>query len=227
MDDNDKYEILESFNFFHPFACLIAGPSQSGKTTLIEKIIYENSLIKPNIEKILYCYSTWQPGYTEVINKCKELNKEIEFLKGLPEIEKFTNNKNYLLILDDLMTECGNDRNILNIFTRDSHHLNISVFLLNQNIFPNEKYARTISLNCQYIILTNNPRDRLQIEALSRQISPRGQKYIKEAYDDAVSSKNYGYLLFDLHQRTNYLNRVQTGIFSNEERVIYREKENQ
>ena len=30
MDDNDKYEILESFNFFHPFACLIAGPSQSG-----------------------------------------------------------------------------------------------------------------------------------------------------------------------------------------------------
>ena len=155
MDDNDKYEILDSFNFFHHFACLIAGPSQSGKTTLIEKIIYETSLIKPNIEKLLYCYSTWQPGYTEVINKCKELNKEIEFLKGLPEIEKFTNNKNYLLILDDLMTECGNDRNILNIFTRDSHHLNISVFLqLVQQPSRQQKRARQLIQHQSQLIHT-------------------------------------------------------------------------
>jgi hypothetical protein len=98
------------------------------------------------------------------------------------------------LILDDLILECGNDKTILNIFTRDSHHLNISVFILSQNIFPQEKYARMISLNCQYIILTNSPRDRRQVEVLAQQIRPKDANCILEAYLDAVNSKNFGYL---------------------------------
>jgi hypothetical protein len=95
------------------------------------------------------------------------------------------------LILDDLILECGNDKTILNIFTRDSHHLNISVFILSQNIFPQEKYARMISLNCQYIILTNRTRDRRQVEVLAQQIRPKDANCILEAYLDAVNSKSF------------------------------------
>ena len=32
------------------------------------------------------------------------------------------------------MGECGKDKNILNIFTTDSHHMNISVIFVTQNI---------------------------------------------------------------------------------------------
>ena len=61
------------------------------------------------------------------------------------------------------MRESCKDTSIYDIFTVDSHHKNISVFFLTQNLFPKEKNARTISLNCNYIITTCNPRDRAQL----------------------------------------------------------------
>jgi hypothetical protein len=79
---------------------------------------------------------------------------------------------NTLIILEDLRFEAGRDPKILNIFTTDSHHKNISVIFVTHNIFSNQKHFRTISLNCQYIILTNNPRDRLQITILAKQMFP-------------------------------------------------------
>ena len=39
--------------FNHPFTCLVAGPTQSGKTTFIEKIIQHNkTAIYPNINRM-------------------------------------------------------------------------------------------------------------------------------------------------------------------------------
>ena len=50
-------EISETI-FMHPFTCLIAGPTSSGKTTIIEKILDQNvDLIKPKINRIIYCFS--------------------------------------------------------------------------------------------------------------------------------------------------------------------------
>lgn len=57
------------------------------------------------------------------------------------------------------MKENGSDSSIYDLFCIDSHHRSISVFLMTQNLFPKEKNARAISLNCDYIILMNNPRD--------------------------------------------------------------------
>ena len=36
---NKNSSTIESFYFRHPFTCMLAGPAQSGKTTLIQKII--------------------------------------------------------------------------------------------------------------------------------------------------------------------------------------------
>jgi hypothetical protein len=52
--------------------------------------------------------------------------------------------QNTLIILDDLMFEAGRDPKILNIFTTDSHHKNISVIFVTHNIFSNQKHFRTI-----------------------------------------------------------------------------------
>jgi hypothetical protein len=51
-------------------------------------------------------------------------NIPITFHEGLPEIE--TLDKNILIIFDDLMEQCERDTAILNSFTVDSHHTNIS-----------------------------------------------------------------------------------------------------
>ena len=70
----------ETFIFKHPFRCYIAGPSFSGKTTLIQKIlINQQKMINKPIERIVFCYKTMQPGY-EVF---KYLPIQVEFVEGL------------------------------------------------------------------------------------------------------------------------------------------------
>ena len=83
----------------------------------------------------------------------------------------------------------------------DSHQKNISVYFLTQNLFPKEKNARTISLNCNYIITTCNPRDRAQLFHLARQMYPDKMQYLLECFKDSMG-KPYGYTVLDLTQTT-------------------------
>jgi len=79
------------------------------------------------------------------------------------------------------MEECGKDKIVVNLFTKDSHYINISVFFISQNLFSKDKNCRTISINSRYLVLMNNPRDKLQIEVLARQMFPNNSKYLIEA----------------------------------------------
>lgn len=206
-----KEEYLNSKIFKMPFACMLAGPSKSGKTTLLIQLLINKDIYDKQIDRIVYCYSQAQPSFEKLAN--------IEFHKGLPDTETFDSGKNNIVILDDLMAEANDNIQILNLFTVDSHHRNISTFFLTQNLFAKGKYSRTISLNCNYIFLFNNPRDKSQIKPFAMQIANENWRYIKEAYDDATSEP-YGYLFFDLHQKTPPLCQVQTDILS-DQRVIY------
>ena len=46
----------------HPFTCIIAGCTQSGKTVWVKKLL-ENAktTISPPPERIIWCYGQWQP----------------------------------------------------------------------------------------------------------------------------------------------------------------------
>ena len=65
---------LESFHFRHPFTLMLAGPTQSGKTTIIQKIIGQawGGLVLAPLAAIIYCYSQWQDIYDE-IKMCRQL----------------------------------------------------------------------------------------------------------------------------------------------------------
>jgi len=62
-----------------------------------------------------------------------------------------------LLIVDDLMQET--DQSVAILFTKGSHHRGVNIIFLAQNLFPKNKFARTISLNAHYMVLFKNPRD--------------------------------------------------------------------
>ena len=79
------------------------------------------------------------------------------------------------------------------LFTKGSHHKNISVMFITQNIFHKSTHSRDISLNASYIVLFKNPRDRAQIQHLVRQIYPEDSKFLQEAYQDATA-KGHGYI---------------------------------
>ena len=60
-------------------------------------------------------------------------------------------------MLDDLMDEGSGDKRVLDLFTKHSHHQNVTVLYLCQHMFPVGKYAKSISRNAHYIVAFKNP----------------------------------------------------------------------
>ena len=163
-------------NFKHPFTAIVAGPSGSGKTVFTTRLIeHASKLIDPPPEKILWCYGIYQPFFNGM--------KNVEFHEGLPDVNNFDGLQRVLLIIDDLMHET--DDRVSQIFTRVSHHKNLSVLYLTQNIFYGSKQNRTMSLNTHYMILFKNARDATQISHLAGQMYPGKTKFLTEANRDA------------------------------------------
>ena len=128
----------------HPFTALVVGPTCCGKTQFVFKLI-EN--VDPPPNRIVYCYGEYQQSFRKY--------SDIEFRQGLPDASDFDGSEPVLLVIDDLMQET--DETVANLFTKGSHHRNVSVVFLAQNLFPKNKFARTMSLNAHYIILFKNP----------------------------------------------------------------------
>lgn len=187
----------------HPFTAIIAGPTSCGKSCFIKKFLSEiNTMVDVDISEALYCLPQNQP-----IDKAFT---KYTISRGIPDIETVDDLSPRLIILDDLMREA--DGSVVDLFTKGSHHYNVSVIFVTQNIFNQGKGRRDISLNSHYIVCFKNPRDKQQINTLSRQIYPENVRYIQEAYKDATAQP-YGYLLFDLKQSTPDLYRFRTNIF--------------
>jgi hypothetical protein len=193
-----------SLAFKHPFTCILAGPTQSGKSTWTRKFINElDNLVTPKVEEVIYCLPKGQPFV-------KNFPPFVKFHDGVPDMEKFRDCKRRLLILDDLMS--STKQGISEIFIRQSHHYNISVIFIVQNLFSKNQGHRDVSLNAHYIVLFKNPREKNQSSHLGRQTSPENPRFIQESFLDATK-KEYGYLLFDLTQQTDDLHRFRTNIF--------------
>ena len=138
-----------------------------------------------------------------------------QFHEGLIETSQIPmDNLHRLLILDDLADDASNSQEVSNLFTKFSHHRNISVILLTQNIFAKGKYFRTLSLNSQYFFLTRNVRDPTQIQTLARQIFPSNSEFMMSAYNHATTSEPYGHLLIDLRIDTPDKTRLRANLFT-------------
>jgi len=136
--------------------------------------------------------------------------KGVEFNEGLPSLAEFDGEKHTLVVIDDLMHETNEI--VSKLFTRVSHHANVSVIFITQNIFHPDKETRTITLNAQYLVLFKNVRDKSQIAHLSRQMYPNKSKHMIESYTDATS-KPYSYLFVDLKPNTEDNYRLKADIF--------------
>jgi hypothetical protein len=198
----------------HPFTATLAGPTGCGKTMFIFRLIESaQRMICPPPAKIVYCYGEYQPIFAKYT--------DVEFNEGLPDTSRFDGTEPVLLIIDDLMSETNNS--VENIFTKMSHHRNMSVVYITQNMFPKNKHARTISLNSHYMILFKNPRDAGQFATLARQMYPDGSKFAVEAFKDATEVP-FGYLLVDLKPDTDEKHRLRTNIFPGELTEVYIKK---
>jgi len=61
-----------------------------------------------------------------------------------------------LIVLDDLM-DAAYSKKMSELFTKGSHHRNINLVLITQNVFHQGPSSRDISLNSKYIVAFKNP----------------------------------------------------------------------
>lgn len=197
----------------HPFTSMVCGPTGCGKTVFVQKFLqYINAMTDSHFARILFYYSEWQPTYSEYPNA-----QSIEFREGLPQSSDYSSDSRpKLIVIDDLMRESSNNT-IVDLFTKGSHHKNLSVIFITQNLFHQGRGQRDISLNTNYIILFKNPRDRAQVQHLARQIYPENPRFLQEVYFDATS-RPHGYLLLDLKQSTPDNCRFRACVFPDDKR---------
>lgn len=231
---NSKWWLKESLIKFHsPTTIMVCGPSGSGKTYLTKTILQnEKGMFTTPTSKIIVCYDTWQSMF-EVL---KFKMENIIFHHGLPNEEKFQEwgdmDGHKLVVIDDCMADGVDSPHLMKMFCVSSHHKNISIIFLVQNVFQKGKVMRTLSLNTHYFILFKNYRDQSQVETLGRQIFPRQVSFFRDAYHKATSDR-YGYLLIDVSPHapdihiindSNIISPLRTKILPGENTILYEHK---
>ena len=194
------------FQFQHPFTTMVVGPTSSGKTYLVRRLLKNHKLTcNFNVDKIkiFWCYGQWQSLYNENLENC-----DIEYIDGLPTFEELKEKQPHLIVIDDLMTELGSNKELTKLFTKGSHHLNISILFIVQNLYAPGSQMITINRNTHYYLFLKNPKgDQLPTFARTNfQIKAKG---FMEAYRDATS-KPFGYIKVDFTQKTPDKFRLQT-----------------
>ncbi|CAH3198131.1 unnamed protein product, partial [Porites evermanni] len=181
----------------HPSSVIIAGPSGSGKSELVEQWLRDLNVFQVKPHKIVYAYDRWQPRFDRMQKK-----EGIQFHRGLPDprhlTQWFGRTRGGVLVLDDLMEEGGQDKRVLDLFTKDSHHRNITVLYLTQDLFPPGKFAKTINRNAHYIVAFKNPRDQTGIRTILLQAFPDRWRQVLRLFK-RITSRPFGYLMLDVH----------------------------
>ena len=116
---------MTSLQFNSPSTFIISGPTASGKSTFLFRIMREPHMFNKKFEKNNIFYSVWQTLFESFDNE------KVILKKGIPNeehIEVFADGNHKLLIIDDLQISALNNPFIANIFSRESHHRNMTFF---------------------------------------------------------------------------------------------------
>ena len=160
---------------------LVFGLSGSGKTNFVRRVLSEQ-LIAPFPDKVYFFFSIRQDWMKEA--------SDIIFVQGL-QLDKITPNS--AVIIDDLALE--NHKKTCQLFLVESHHRNLSLFYLTQNLFPRDESTRLMAMNSHYIVLMSDPRSLRQIKTLAHKLFDDDDKNrLIQAYK-SVLTKPYNFVL--------------------------------
>ena len=151
-----KNETVVDAQMHHPFRCLVAGPSQSGKSTFAcHLLLQQNDIINICFDYVMIVLVTeankneilsslkdeFRPGVMEII-ELKKLYEITELMKKnfSSEFENFVKNKanrkkKGCVIFDDLMSEPSECGLLLDLFSRYSSHYDLTTIHIMQYVF--------------------------------------------------------------------------------------------
>ena len=213
---------IHDFRLKSPCSISIIGPSQSGKSTLINELIKNrNTWFDTPITKVIYVYYRLNETLVNQANEDPDflLAESIEAGNKLLE-------PNCLLILDDQMFELTR-KPALDIvseyFTCGIHHLPFNCVLVLQRAY--NKHTKLLVDGSQYCVLFDQPKDRTVITNIAKQFSPHNIHWVQEAYKDATE-RRHGYIVIDCCTGTNESLRLRNFLYPSDgfENKIYTSK---
>lgn len=204
--------------FRTPTGIMVVGPSGSGKTVFVNRLLHDAAYHFPRAPhgNIHYCYGAEQPLFKEMARR-----DGITFHEGVPTLDDvkkwFDRQGGGILVMDDLMDASSRNQFVSDLFTKHSHHRNVTVIYLLQDLFPPGKYAKGISRNVHYIVVFKNPRDKVAMRTLLLQAFPSRWEQVMDKYEE-VTKRPYSYLLLDLHPHSPDDYRLYTDILKDGDR---------
>jgi len=207
-----------------PARIILLGPSMSGKSTwLLELLKNQEKTFKEEFDFIVYCTGIEQPEFEK---KLKEyFSPDLKIFYNLPT-EKiltkklFINKKNPCIILDDMASEIKNTKILSDLFTKISHHTNLTVILTVQTLFWPGESMKIANRNATHFIIFKSPREGQGIRLLSRQIFPSTYKCMIDAYEK-VTETPFACLVVDLTPSCHKHYRLRSNIFSDDNYSVF------
>ena len=96
------------------------------------------------------------------------------------------------------MEESGNNKRVLDLLTKDSHHRGITALYLTEDLFPPDEYSKTINRNAHYAISFKSPSDKTGIRNLLLQVYPEKWRRVLKLFL-RLTARPFGYIMLDLH----------------------------
>jgi energy-coupling factor transporter ATP-binding protein EcfA2 len=143
--------------FSHPSRIMVAGATQSGKTTLVLNMLkHIDTLMDPPPEKIYWFYT--MPASVAGV---PDILPHVKLRHGAPSEDVINNiikdGKPKLIVMDDMQDLILDKKQaplMKDIFTKISHHGNLSVLLIVQNLFLKDLIR--LREQCDQVIVMGN-----------------------------------------------------------------------
>ena len=162
------------FQFEHVFRCLVVGPSNAGKSTLILQILQNSDrFFSRKFDHVIYFvpHGSMTSDREKYVDKLRECVPHLEVVEGLPDSKRIMLLDGHkLLYIDDLFYSACNSYDFMNLAVMASHHGNASLFLTSQNLYFPSRFRMTIQRQFNHWIIFSMISDRGMLANLSKQL---------------------------------------------------------
>jgi molybdopterin-guanine dinucleotide biosynthesis protein len=192
---------------------LIAASSKSGKTALVKDILINHYFMfdKP-LSEIIWAF---HPGSKNdsLFNELKAcLTVPITFVEGFPEesiktatlFQNTSGDETKCLVLDDIVVTALKRPSFIDLFTVLSHHQNINIIAVLQNLHADTSSQRQIMnnviRNLSYLVLFPDRRQINACKQIARTYFPGEEDKLTLPFKRLIDSKvKYNYMLVDFN----------------------------
>lgn len=182
----------------HPFTCVVAGPSSSGKSTFVRNLLKRQGDLIDTIFDYVYIFIGTAEDQNPILKELADSDDKIwlfDVKKLYPNVKLSKSNfatdvtqlitRNYerglkgCICCDDLMSDLSESELLLELFTKLSSHASVSVIHITQNLFFRGTGKRaldslTIYRNTKILVLFESPMDSTVLRTIAGKMPDHG-----------------------------------------------------